>query len=130
MDITLFGPQPIAVSKKDGSISSFNLPNEEHFKLLENGTKMELDEKYIIYKTNQGKYIDKIAAMLEIPVIKTKNNTKRLKDASYYYNSERGGKSIIVSDDGSYLLSNSSAIDYQELAKEFNNGRRNGKIEL
>lgn len=53
IDVVQFGPQPISISKIDGSISAFNLPNEEHFKLLENGTKMELDEKYIVYKNKE-----------------------------------------------------------------------------
>lgn len=78
----------------------------------------------------QEKYLQKISDLLDIPTLSIKSNSKRVDNlnATYYYSPSRNGKSMIVADDGSYLLTISSAINYEKLLDEFNTGRRNGNF--
>lgn len=78
----------------------------------------------------QEKYFQKISDLLDIPTLSIKANSKRVDNinATYYYSPSRSGKSMIVADDGSYLLTISSAINYEKLLDEFNTGRRNGNF--
>ena len=78
----------------------------------------------------QEKYLQKISDLLDIPTLSIKANSKRIDNlnATYYYSPSRNGKSMIVADDGSYLLTISSAINYEKLLDEFNTGRRNGNF--
>lgn len=78
----------------------------------------------------QEKYLQKISDLLDIPTLSIKANSKRVDNlnATYYYSPSRNGKSMIVADDGSYLLTISSAINYEKLLDEFNTGRRNGNF--
>ena len=78
----------------------------------------------------QEKYLQKISNLLDIPTLSIKTNSKRIDNinATYYYSPSRNGKSMIVADDGSYLLTISSAINYENLLDEFNTGRRNGNF--
>ena len=70
-----------------------------------------------------------VCKLLDITMPELSANTKRINEsnATYYYNLERGGKQLIVADDGSYLLAG-SAINYDQLLYEFNNGKRNGNF--
>ena len=78
---------------------------------------------------NQEKNLDKLSQLLDMPIANVQLNSKRLNDvnATYYYNSTRGGKSVILSDDGSYLATG-FATSFERLLEEFNNGRRNGNF--
>ena len=99
-------------------LSFFSLSNTEELpKLNEN-------------LNTQDKYLPKISDLLDIPTLSIKANSKRVDNlnATYYYSPSRNGKSMIVADDGSYLLTISSAINYEKLLDEFNTGRRNGNF--
>lgn len=99
-------------------LSFFSLSNTEELpKLNEN-------------LNTQEKYLPKISDLLDIPTLSIKANSKRVDNlnATYYYSPSRNGKSMIVADDGSYLLTISSAINYEKLLDEFNTGRRNGNF--
>lgn len=106
------------LSKYDGFkkyLSLFSLSNTDELpKLNEN-------------LNTQEKYLQKISDLLDIPTLSIKANSKRVDNlnATYYYSPSRNGKSMIVADDGSYLLTISSAINYEKLLDEFNTGRRN-----
>lgn len=80
-------------------------------------------------ENSQDKFLDKIGELLDIPTINIKANSKRIDEsnATYYYNSSRGGKSVIVTDDGTYLAAG-SATSFEKLLEEFNKGRRNGNF--
>lgn len=110
-------------------------------KLDENGMEYEVEEILDLPKKisiehidlpilEQEKNIKKIGLILDMPIINTELNSKRIEEikATYYYNPNRDGKSIIVGDDGSYLLTVSSAIDFEKLLEEYKNGRRNGNF--
>lgn len=90
----------------------------------------KLNEK-LPFTPEEAKYYSKISSLLDISVMKCKEYSKRISEinATYYYNPIRGGKSIIVSDDGSYLLNMSSALDFEKLLEEYKTGRRNGNFE-
>ena len=99
-------------------LSLFSLSNTDELpKLNENLNTLE-------------KYLQKISDLLDIPTLSIKANSKRVDNlnATYYYSPSRNGKSMIVADDGSYLLTISSAINYEKLLDEFNTGRRNGNF--
>ena len=76
--------------------------------------------------------IFEISKLLECEANKVEETAKRIEEinATYYYNPVRGGRSIIVDDDGSYLLLVSSAVSFDEFLNEFKSGRRNGKINI
>lgn len=82
-------------------------------------------------KTNNLKEITPeviISNLLDINIDDLKNNSKRLDcNATYYYNPNRGGRSMILSDDGTYLSAGSS-ISFETLLEEFQNGKRNGNL--
>ena len=73
---------------------------------------------------------EKIANIIGVSVEELDNNSKYLSEinATYYFNSERGGISIIVAEDNSYLAATSS-VNFDELVNEFKNGRRNGNLD-
>ncbi len=100
--------------------------------LDENGKEYEVEKTIDLPNMQQEKYLEKISKLLDSPIANIKVNSKRIPDinSTYYYNPIRGGKSIIVSDDGSYLLTISSVIYYEKLLKEFNAGRRNGNFNV
>lgn len=112
-------------------------------KIDENGMEYEVEEIFDLPKKisvehidlpilEQEKNIEKIGLILDMPIANTELNSKRIEEikATYYYNPNRGGKSIIVGDDGSYLLTISSAIYFEELLEEYKNGRRNGNFNI
>ena len=69
-----------------------------------------------------------ISNLLDINIDDLKNNFKRLDcNATYYYNPNRGGRSMILSDDETYLAAGSS-ISFEKLLEEFQNGKRNGNL--
>ena len=76
----------------------------------------------------QKKYIERISVLLDIPITNTELKSRRIEEikATFYCNPIRGGKSIIVGDDGSYLLTTSSAISFEKLKEVFIKGKRNG----
>lgn len=78
----------------------------------------------------QEKNIEKISSMLDMPIANTHLNSKRIEEikATYYYNPKCGGKSIIVGDDGSYLLTTLSATNFEELLEKYKDGERNGNF--
>ena len=86
-------------------------------------------EHYDLPIPSQEKNLKKISQLLDEPIANVQLNSKRVSEvnATYYYNPTRGGKSIIVSDDGTYLATGSST-SFERLLEEFNNGRRNGNF--
>lgn len=77
----------------------------------------------------QEKNIKNVGILLNMPILNVELNSKRIEEikATYYYNPNSEGK-ILVGDDGSYLLTISSAIDFNTLLDEFKKGRRNGNF--
>ena len=72
---------------------------------------------------------EEIAKILDVSVEELNNNSKKLDDinATYYWNPIRGGISIIVAEDGSYLAA-TSGVNFDTLLEEFKKGRRNGNL--
>ena len=79
----------------------------------------------------QMEYINfkELEKLLDLSEDELKQNYKRLVEekATYFWNPNKGGKHIIVSDNGDYLGA-SSSISFDKLLEEYKNGRRNGKI--
>ena len=65
------------------------------------------------------------AKLLKLPIEKVREYGSVIKDTDLFYLSEpvKGGRSLIVGQDGTVLFANSS-IDYDRHIEEFNNGRR------
>lgn len=97
--------------------------------LDENGMEYEIEEEVKSPDFLQIKWLGKIAEELQITIDNLSTNSKRLDDikATYYWNPIRGGRSIIVSDDGKYFMANSS-FDFNKLLEEFKIGKRNGNF--
>ena len=95
----------------------------------EEETQVELPKIEIPFTTDDSKYYEKISKLLDISLLECKKFSKRIpeENATYYYNPVRGGKSVIVSDDGSYLGATSS-VNFDKHLEEFKNGRRNGNF--
>lgn len=70
-----------------------------------------------------------VSKILDMHHNEVKKNSKRIpeENATYYYNPARGGKCVIVSDDGSYLSATSS-VNFERHLEEFKAGRRNGNF--
>jgi len=70
-----------------------------------------------------------VSKILDMHHNEVKKNSKRIpeENATYYYNPARGGKCVIVSDDGSYLSATSS-VNFERHLEEFKTGRRNGNF--
>ena len=75
-------------------------------------------------------YKEKIAKLLNISLEELDKNSKVYEDinATFYWNPNRGGKQIIVAEDGSYL-GTSSGVNLDSLKEEFINGKRNGDMD-
>lgn len=97
--------------------------------LDENGVEYEVEEQFALPDFEQIKWLGKIAEKLQINLDDLSTNSKRLDDvkATYYWNSSRGGTSLIVSDDGSYLGA-TSAVNFDRHLEEFKSGKRNGNF--
>lgn len=97
--------------------------------LDENGMEYEIEEKFTLPVFAQIKWLGKISEKLQIDLDNLSSNSKRIDDikATYYWNSSRGGISLIVSDDGSYLGATSS-INFDKHLEEFKAGKRNGNF--
>ena len=52
------------------------------------------------------------------------NNKDVLESAMFFWNPIRGGKQVIIAEDGTYLATD-SVLNFEELLKEFNDGKRN-----
>lgn len=78
----------------------------------------------------QERNIEKVGIILDMPILNVKLNSKRIGEikATYYYNPNGNEKSIIVGDDGTYLLTVLSAIDFEKLLEEYKRGKRNGNF--
>ena len=76
-------------------------------------------------KRNQ-KSLEIASKVLNIPIEELKNNYKILDEdnATYFWQTTRGGNSIIVSENGSYLTATSS-VSFERHLSEFRKGRRN-----
>lgn len=72
-----------------------------------------------------------VSKILDMHYNEVKKNSKRIpeENATYYYNPARGGKCVIVSDDGSYLSATSS-VNFDRHLEEFKTGRRNGNFNV
>lgn len=105
----------------------------ENLELLLNEkiSKIKNNEKEIITNSDlsEDNYLFKICKLLDISEKDVSTNSKKLDDlkATYYFNPVRGGRCIIVSDDGSYLLA-TSYINYHKYLQDFKNGYRNGSF--
>lgn len=108
---------------KDNSVNEF-------LKEVNSGNDVNtLFDKYSNGKKDTSKITLEVSRLLDISLQELNANSKRIDEsnATYYYNQERGGKHVIVADDGSYLAAG-SATNYEKLLEEFNNGRRNGNF--
>ena len=72
-------------------------------------------------------YNNKISKLLGITEQELNSRIIEGINATYYYDSSRGGKHVIVDENGTYLLAG-SATNYERLLEEFNHGRRNGNL--
>lgn len=133
----------LSKNENDNSLflSDTRLPMKKEYlneisNLIEEKTNLSVDlpkkisnENYDLPIPEQEKNLEKLSQLLDMPTANVHLNSKRVSEvnATYYYNPTRGGKSIIVSDDGSYLAT-SSAMSFEKLLEEFNNGRRNGNF--
>ena len=74
---------------------------------------------------------EKIAELLKVSVEELDNNSKKYEDldATYYWNPIRGGNSLIISSDGSYLICPSS-LGPNAVLEEFKKGKRNGSTNI
>lgn len=81
------------------------------------------------FEPEETGFILGISKILDMHHNKVKKNSKRIpeENATYYYNPARGGKCVIVSDDGSYLSATSS-VNFDRHLEEFKTGRRNGNF--
>ena len=72
-----------------------------------------------------NKFLEVAVKVLNISESEAINNSKIIsKDAVYFWQSERGGLSVIVASDGTYLAATSS-VNFEKHLEEFNSGRRN-----
>lgn len=133
----------LSKNENDNSLflSDTRLPMKKEYlneisNLIEEKTNLSVDlpkkisnEYYDLPIPEQEKNLEKLSQLLDMPTANVHLNSKRVSEvnATYYYNPTRGGKSIIVSDDGSYLATG-SATSFEKLLEEFNNGRRNGNL--
>ena len=91
---------------------------------------MDIVENKVITESQkdnkQEQFYDKICEILNVDRNYILNNSKRLTDisATYYWTSERGGISLIVSDDGAYLGATSS-VSLDKHLEEFKKGTNN-----
>ena len=91
---------------------------------------MDIVENKVITESQkdnkQEQFYDKICEILNVDRNYILNNNKRLADisATYYWTSERGGISLIVSDDGAYLVATSS-VSLDKHLEEFKKGTKN-----
>ena len=91
---------------------------------------MDIVENKVITESQkdnkQEQFYDKICEILNVDRNYILNNNKRLADisATYYWTSERGGISLIVSDDGAYLGATSS-VSLDKHLEEFKKGTNN-----
>lgn len=78
----------------------------------------------------QEKYLYQIMANLELSNEEALNQSKRYDylNATFYYSKAKGGRLVMVSDDGSYLMAG-SVTNIDKLIDEFKTGRRNGNFE-
>ena len=100
------------------------------YKVDENGHMYEEEVKISLPDPmDKAKIYMGVCKLLDITMPELSSNTKRIDEsnATYYYNLNRGGKQVIVSDDGTYLAAG-SATNYERLLEEFNSGRRNGSF--
>ena len=106
----------------EGTLRKYKI--DEDGKMYEEETKINFPDPMKYAKINMG-----ISKLLDIEISDLNTSSKRIEEsnATYYYNPIRGGKSVIVADDGTYLATG-SAMNFEELLKEFNNGRRNGNF--
>lgn len=94
-----------------------------------NKIKNNKSENVINSNEDEGNYLTRICKLLDISKDDINANSKKLDNlkATYYFNPIRGGKCIIVSEDGSYLLA-TSYINYHKYLQDFRNGFRNGSF--
>lgn len=106
----------------DGTLRKYKIG--EDGKMSDEETKIKFTDPIVDAKINVG-----ISKLLDLAITELKANSKRVDEsnATYYYNSSRGGKSIIVADDGTYLAAE-SATSFERLLEEFKAGRRNGNF--
>lgn len=67
--------------------------------------------------------VDKAAELLKVSKEVVEKNQKQLGGGTCFWNPIRGGGSVIIADDGSFLFG-SSSVSPQELEEEFKKGRR------
>lgn len=72
-----------------------------------------------------NKYVSEAAEILEIDLEEAKKNSKRLEDidATYFWDSRKGGRAVIFSDEGERLVA-ASCISSEQHIQEFRGGRR------
>jgi hypothetical protein len=69
--------------------------------------------------------IDYVCELLKITKEEAMNNSKMIEEnLTYYWNSNRGGASVIVDNDGNYLAAVSS-VNLERLLEEYKKGERN-----
>lgn len=106
----------------EGTLRKYKI--DENGKMYEEETKIKIPDLI-----TDAKITMEISKLLDLAITELKANSKRIDEsnATYYYNSSRGGKSVIVADDGTYLAAG-SATSFERLLEEFNKGRRNGNF--
>ena len=71
------------------------------------------------------KFIEIAISVLKITEIEAINNSKIISEnAVYFWQNGRGGGSVIVASDGSYLTA-TSAVNFEKHLEAFNSGKRN-----
>lgn len=76
-------------------------------------------------------YNEQISKILGITIDELKIHSKKIDEgnATYYWNENKGGLQMLVDANGQYLAS-TSAVTFDKLLEEFNNGKRNGKLDI
>ncbi len=71
------------------------------------------------------KFVEVAIKVLKITETEAINNSRIIsKNAVYFWQDGRGGLSVIVASDGTYLAA-TSGVNFEKHLEEFNSGRRN-----
>lgn len=109
--------------KKNTSVSDIQTAINKIDSKISELKESEIQDNY------EHNYIIQLEEKLKMNKQDILKNFKRLESekATYYWNPIRGGISLIVSDDGSYLGATSS-VNFDRHLEEFKKGKRNGKF--
>ncbi|MCI8654281.1 MAG: hypothetical protein HFJ48_00150 [Clostridia bacterium] len=80
-----------------------------------------------VENTNNMEIVDKIAKYLNVEAKILHQKELKEDKAIYIYEEAKGGRQVIVSEDGTFLGA-TSAVSFEKMIEEYRLGRRNGNI--